>query len=225
MNEPENVRQRYQRRQMQYDPLDQWVCCVRQSVDRAIALQLRRAGMLPVAGKRFLEVGCGTGSNLLHFLRLGFLPELLVGNELIAERVRAARHVLPAALEIVEGDAMALPYAPGSFDIVFQSMVFSSLLDHGFRRRLATKMWDWVRPGGGVLWYDFVYDNPRNPDVRGVRLAEVAELFPHASINTVRVTLAPPIGRRVARHQALYRFLELVPFLRTHVLCWIAKSN
>ena len=42
-------------------------------------------------------------------------------------------------------------------------------------------MWRWVRPGGGVLWYDFTFDNPRNPDVRGVPLARVRELFPHGA--------------------------------------------
>ena len=29
-------------------------------------------------------------------------------------------------------------------------------------------MWAAVKPGGGVLWYDFTVDNPRNADVRGV---------------------------------------------------------
>jgi hypothetical protein len=24
-------------------------------------------------------------------------------------------------------------------------------------------MWALTKPGGGILWYDFVYDNPRNP--------------------------------------------------------------
>ena len=39
-----------------------------------------------------------------------------------------------------------------------------------------------------------------------------------------RITLAPPLARRVARFSpALYTLFNLMPFLRTHRLCWIAK--
>eukprot|EP01034_Spumella_vulgaris_P036309 gene36310-44794_t len=51
--------------------------------------------------------------------------------------------------------------------------LFSSLLDAPFRTALAQQMWQWVAPGGGVLVYDFVVNNPRNPDVQGVPLAEL----------------------------------------------------
>ena len=85
-------------------------------------------------------------------------------------------------------------------------------------------MWRWTKPGGAVLWYDFTVNNPRNPDVRGVPLARVRELFPHGRITTRRVTLAPPISRLVCRvHPAAYGLFNALPWLRTHVLCWIAK--
>ena len=85
-------------------------------------------------------------------------------------------------------------------------------------------MWALVKPGGGVLWYDFVYNNPRNPDVRGVPLKHIRELFPRGKIYSWRITLAPPISRRVTRlHPALYAVFNLFPILRTHVLCWIQK--
>ena len=75
-----------------------------------------------------------------------------------------------------------------------------------------------------MLWYDFTVNNPRNPDVRGVPLARVRELFPHGHITTRRVTLAPPISRLVCRvHPAAYGLFNALPWLRTHVLCWIAK--
>jgi len=226
MSEPENIRRRYRRRAVTYDPFDVWVCLVRQSVERAIVKMFHQARVLPVGNKALLEIGCGSGDNLLHFLRLGFRPENMVGNELIDERASAAQHVLPMALQVVEGDAMSLRYGPASFDIVFQSMVFSSILDDGFRADLAARMWDWVRPGGGILWYDFTYDNPSNSDVRGVRLREVARLFPLGKMRMSRVTLAPPIGRRAAKiHPAIYGILDSLPWLRTHVLCWIAKQG
>jgi hypothetical protein len=88
-------------------------------------------------------------------------------------------------------------------------------------------MWRWLRPGGAVVWYDFAVDNPRNPDVRGVPLARLRALFPEAApIDVRRVTLAPPIARRVCRlHPVLYRVFNALPLLRSHRLVWLGKPG
>ena len=41
--------------------------------------------------------------------------------------------------------------------------------------------------------------NPTNPQTRGVRPAEIRQLFPGCSFKFERITLAPPITRRLAR--------------------------
>lgn len=75
-----------------------------------------------------------------------------------------------------------------------------------------------------MLWYDFTFNNPSNPDVRGVSLKRVRELFPQGRVSVRRVTLAPPISRRVVRvHPAMYGVFNALPLLRTHVLCFIEK--
>lgn len=176
-------------------------------------------------GLKLVDVGCGYGGHLLDFLRFGFAPQNLYGIELLSDRVASARARLPDALKVHEGDASTADVPPASRDIVFQSVVFSSLLDDAFQQDLADRMWSWVRPGGGVLWYDFVYGNPSNSDVRGVPIQRVKTLFPYGRMTVRRVTLAPPISRRVCRvHPAVYHLFNLMPFLRTHVLCWIAKD-
>ena len=225
-DEPAAVAARYARRDVgdRYSPLRPEVCLSRQERQRALVSLLRRHAPQPPAALDVLEVGCGAGDNLLELLALGFAPERLVGNELLPERAAAARRRLPAALALHEGDALALPFAPASFDVVLQSTVFSSLLDDAFQQRLAAAMWRWVRPGGAVLWYDFVFDNPRNADVRGVPLARVRTLFPEAQPHVRRVTLAPPLARAACRiHPALYGVLNALPLLRTHRLVWLAK--
>jgi hypothetical protein len=45
-----------------------------------------------------VEVGCGTGMNLLEFLRLGFRPHNLIEIELLEERVAVAQSVLPGGI-------------------------------------------------------------------------------------------------------------------------------
>jgi hypothetical protein len=83
-----------------------------------------------------------------------------------------------------------------------------------------------TKPGGGVLWYDFCYNNPKNRDVRGVPMRRVRELFPESSPIMRRVTLAPPISRVVTRlSSGLYPMLNALPLLRTHALCWIPKDH
>jgi ubiquinone/menaquinone biosynthesis C-methylase UbiE len=171
------------------------------------------------------EIGCGAGGNLLQFLRLGFLPENLLGIELQSERAAAARSRLPDATSVTNGDALDLELPDGSIDVVFQSLVFSSILDEQFQHALASKMWKLAAPGGGVLWYDFTFDNPANPDVRGVGLKRIRQLFPAAEISAWRLTLAPPVSRRVTRiHPGLYWWLNAFPMLRTHMMCWLRKT-
>lgn len=195
-----------------------------QERQRAMLKLFAWLGWHDLSARRVTEVGCGAGANLLELLRFGFTPESLTGIELLPQRHAQARAVLPAAVTLHLGDALTAGIEPASQDVVLQATVFSSLLDKGFQQALADAMWRWVKPGGGVLWYDFTFDNPRNPDVRGVRLSRVRELFPQGRLRAQRVTLAPPLARALCRlHPALYTAANTVPLLRTHVLCWIGK--
>lgn len=228
MNEPQAVAERYARRSPgdRYSPL-------RPEVDRLLAQRRRvllqllaRSGIRAVDALRLVEVGCGSGGNLLELLQLGFAPQHLTGIELLPERVAHARQRLPAALRLIEGDACEAGVAPGSQHLVLQSTVFSSLLDPAFQQRLADTMWHWLEPGGAVVWYDFTVDNPRNPDVRGVPVARIRSLFPQGRVTARRVTLAPPLARAAcAVHPWLHDALNLLPLLRTHVLAWVAKPR
>jgi SAM-dependent methyltransferase len=197
-----------------------------QERQRAIIQCLLAQGLTDLPSLRVVEVGCGAGGNLLELLRLGFAPEQLCGIELLPERAAQARRCLPAAVSVLEGDASLQPIEPGSCDIVLQSTVFSSLLDDHFQQQLADAMWAWLKPGGGVLWYDFTVNNPRNPDVRGVPLKRLLHLFPTATIrHRRRITLAPPLARPLCRiHPGLYPVANALPFLRTHLAAWLEKK-
>lgn len=226
--EPQAVADRYARRTdpNRYSILNPDVWQTLQERQRGMLRLFSRLGWHDLTGRRVLEVGCGTGGNLLELLRVGFAPRNLAGIELLPERFAQAMQTLPAGVVLMQGDASLIKLPDESEDIVLQSTVFSSLLDAPFQWRLAQTMWRWVRPGGGVLWYDFTVDNPRNPDVRGVPVARIRELFPAGRVQYQRVTLAPPIARRVcALHPSLYPVFNVLPLLRTHVLAWIEKPN
>ena len=226
-SEPDAVAERYARRSDadRYSMLNPDVWMTVQERQRAMLRLFARRGWRDLSSLKVLEVGCGSGTNLVELLRLGFRPEQLTGVELLPQRHAIARAALPAAVTLHQGDAAVLDLPSGSQDVVLASTVFSSLLDAAFQQRLADRMWSWLRPGGGVLWYDFTVDNPRNPDVRGVPLRRLRELFPAATLEATRVTLAPPIARVVSRwHPSLYTLFNSLPMLRTHVLAWLAKT-
>ncbi len=225
-DEPQAVAERYARRVVgdRYNPLRPEVLHARQERERALAALLARHVRRPLADLDVLEVGCGGGDNLLELIRLGCDPARLFGNELLPERAAAARLRLPASVALHEGDTLQMPLPAASFDLVLQYTVFSSILDDAFQAQLAARLWQWLRPGGAVIWYDFTVDNPRNPDVRGVPLARVRALFPQARIDARRITLAPPIARRVAGlHPGACALFNTLPLLRSHRLAWIAK--
>ena len=196
-----------------------------QANERALTGLLRDLADRPLSEYSVLEVGCGEGINLLQLIRLGFDPARLAGNDLRDEALVAARRILPATVRFYSGEASTAEFDTAGFDLVMQSTMFSSILDAGLQQAVAARMWALTRSGGAIVWYDMAYDNPWNPDVRGVPLARIRELFPKGAVSARRVTLAPPLGRRAAAlHPAFYRLLDAMPFLRSHLLCWIAKA-
>lgn len=225
-SEVRKIVERYERRKSlgtsRYSRFNPEIIAGTQERQRALVSLLKNNGVPNLERVDVLEIGCGNGSNLQELLLLGAQPERLTGNDLLPDRLDAARHRLPQATRLYPGDASILPFEAASFDIVYQSTVFSSILDDESQGRLAEAMWRWVRPGGGVLWYDFIVNNPSNPDVRGVPLRRVRRLFPQGRVDVRRVTLAPPISRRV--HPALYHVFNAVPLLRTHILCFVKKT-
>lgn len=171
---------------------------------------------------KVLEIGAGAGANLFFFKNLGLRWENIHANELLPDRFQALKSNFPD-VTAYEGDAFELnPNLNITFDIVFQSTVFTSLLDDNFKQKLADKMWGLLKPGGILLWYDFAFDNPSNKDVKGIKKAEIKKLFRKSkNITFQKVTLAPPIGRKVGK---MYSVFNAFPFLRTHLIAVIEKE-
>jgi ubiquinone/menaquinone biosynthesis C-methylase UbiE len=195
-----------------------------QERERATLTLLERHGLLPLGSRPVLEVGCGTGQWLRDLVRWGAEPEALNGVDLLADRLSQARASCAPSVVLAQASATELPFPTARFDLVLQSTVFTSILDRGVRRAAAQEMLRVLRSGGAVLWYDYYFDNPRNPDVRRVGRRELEALFPGCRMVIERVTLAPPLARLLARHaRPLCEMLAHVPWLRTHYLGLIWK--
>jgi ubiquinone/menaquinone biosynthesis C-methylase UbiE len=191
--------------------------------ESAMASLLRSAGLRSLAGLRILDVGCGGGATLRQYLEYEADPERLWGIDLLPEFVERARSGA-LNLQVVCGTASNLPFPDGSFDFVSQFMLFTSVLESGVKRQIACEIDRVLAPGGRLLWYDFAFNNPSNPDVRGIRLAEVRQLFPGFSMTSRRITLAPPLGRAIGRlGPTTYFLVSKLRFLCTHYLCLLEK--
>lgn len=196
---------------------------VLQGRERALLRLLDEAGIRDLARARILDVGCGGGQELARFLFYGGRQENLVGVELEPSRAAAASRAYPG-LTFVQGNAAALPFAGGSFDLVLQFTVFTSILDPDVRRRAAEEMVRVLRQDGHVLWYDF-WINPFNRSTRGIGLRELRVLFPGCRVRARRVELASPIARATLRLSWLATsVLDALPFLRTNYLALISRQ-
>jgi ubiquinone/menaquinone biosynthesis C-methylase UbiE len=173
-----------------------------------------------ISTAKIMEIGAGEGINLLFFQKSGFKPENIYANDLRPQKASELKLSFPNA-HIHEGDASELPFTE-KFDVCFQSTVFTSILDDDLKQKIADKMLAVTQSNGIILWYDFIYNNPWNKDVKGIKKPEIRKLFSHAKKITFHsVTLAPPLGRRVG---ILYPFVNfLFPFLRTHLIAVIEK--
>jgi SAM-dependent methyltransferase len=183
--------------------------------ERAFIEILRDHELLPLGRRRVLDVGCGVGDGVTRFQALGVPRSSVVGLDLVPERLAKAR-ARHAGVSFIEGNAGALPFADGAFDVVAQSTVFSSILDDGLRAQAAAEMVRVLKPGGVILWYDFRW-NPLNRATRGVGLADLRKLFPDCEVYAKRVTLAPPLARPLAAvSRRAAQALEAFAPLRTH---------
>ena len=226
--EDERVRAAYARRRQsipagRYARTNPFTLCAAHEREEEMAAMFRAEGLTTLAGLRILDVGCGRGDTLRQMIEYGADPELLTGIDLLDENVKRA-HRLSPNLQIICGSASRLPFPDASFDLVLQFTLFTSILNDEVKRSIAAEMTRVLTPGGRILWYDFSFNNPKNPDVRGIGKREIRALFPGLEMKTKRVTLAPPLGRIVAPFSiVLYYLLSRVRPLCTHLLCLLQK--
>lgn len=230
MNELEKIEFRYKRREKsvlknKYSLTHTHILLKVQELEREMIRCLKKHKMLPLNDKKILEIGCGTGQNIIEFIRMGATPENITGNDLLENRLKSAENILPKGVTLIHGDASTLELPYESFDIILQSTVFTSILDDRLKIKIANHIWELLKPDGVILWYDFIHANPYNKDVKAVSIKEIKSLFPYSNISIKRLTLFPFIAESLTKHFYLpYHLLNIFPFLKMHVLCVIKKN-
>jgi 2-polyprenyl-3-methyl-5-hydroxy-6-metoxy-1,4-benzoquinol methylase len=218
MSEIQYIKERYEKRKRYVKKENIYFQYFAKSERELKYLEILSNHRLDLTNINILEIGAGYGDNLLFFHRIGIPWQNIYANELLDERVNILKRNIPLST-IISGNALDLNY-DNHFDIVFQSTVFTSILDKDFKKDLALKMMKMIKKDGIILWYDFKFNNPNNHDVKGVNKSEIKKLFKDAKkIRFYNVTLAPPIGRRINKLYNLFNFC--FPLLRTHLIAVI----
>jgi len=169
-------------------------------------------------------MGCGSGGVMSECLGFGASPENLYGVDLLFDRLLHAHHILPCS-NFANADGQSLPFSSGTFDLVLQYTAISSILDADFRRNICTDMLRVLKPDGMILSYDF-WLNPTNNQTRGLRLREIRSSFPGCQVDYWKITLAPPVARRlVPISWLLSAFLEKLTIFNTHYLVAIRPNH
>ena len=208
-----------------YSPFNQAQLFMKQTRQRVALSLLMRYGFSHLDGCKILEVGCGHGGVLLECLSYGADPSRLCGIDIRFSALEGARRHLPH-LQLTCSDGRDLPFRDGTFGLVLQYTAFSSVLDSGIKIRMASEMLRVLqKPDGLILWYDF-WLNPTNSQTAGIRRAEICRLFPGCGFEFHRITLAPPIARRLVPISWMAAsLLEKLRFLNSHYLVAIRPRN
>ena len=190
----------------------------RMVADRDNALiALIKASTSPGPVPRIIDVGCGAADLAVCAHEAG-VPGTWSGVDLLTSEIAEARKRAPWG-EWLVASADELPFPAHSFDIAVASTLFSSLPSSRLSRAVAGEIGRVLRPGGWLVWYDLGYDNPWNPAVHGVRLGDIHALFPGWLAELQRISLLPPLTRRLGRATRwLYPLLHAQPYLRSHLV-------
>lgn len=190
----------------------------------ALLRALLQAGVKQMSNKRILEIGCGSGRVLLEYLAAGAQQHNLFGIDILQKPLFAAQKRLPnTSFACCNGEY--LPFPTGHFDLVLQYTAFTSILVDAVKNNMAKEALRVLKPQGIIVWYDF-WTNPTNKQTRGIRAAEIRNLFPNCEYRIQKITLAPPITRRlVPRFTLVAYILEALSIFNSHQLAIIRQKS
>lgn len=136
-------------------------------------------------GEKVLDLGAGTGISTVDLSRSGAFA---VGADISLGMLGVGRRVRPQ-VPLVAGDALALPFADGSFDAVTISFALRNVKDTGAALQEMARV---TKPGGRLVICEFAH--PSVPVFRTIYLQYLMRSL-------------PSVARRVASNPDAYVYL------------------
>jgi len=165
-----------------------------------------------------LNVGCGTGADLFYLLRIGCRPGNITAVDVQKERLDSARSIY-STVNFVCCDASKMTFPDATFDLLFESTMFSTLPDEIVSSEIAAEMVRVCKPGGYLLLLDWRIQKPYDTSYRALTKRRLSKLFELDSkteiVGVYPGALVPPVGRFLSAYLPGLYFLvaSLMPFL------------
>jgi len=168
--------------------------------------------------RRYLEVGCGDGEGLLEVARAGLGLTEIMGIDRFLNPV--LRTTLPGSgVDVVCADALRLPFASASFDVLAQCMLLTSVTASRSRSQVARELVRVIRPGGCVVSLDLRYPALGRSGRVTLGLRGLRRLFSGMDLVTTSThAVLPPLARMLAGSERACDMLGAIPVLRTYRL-------
>jgi ubiquinone/menaquinone biosynthesis C-methylase UbiE len=176
-----------------------------------------------------LDVGCGSGASWYQLFRLGVAPANASGIDLQGDRVGKLKDLYPQA-RTIQGDACAIPFGDGTFDLVYESTIFATLSDDDVRKGVASEMVRVCRDNGYLLLIDWRVGKFWDKRSHALNKKELKRLFgvgeSCAFIAVADGALIPPVGRMISRYASQLYFLiaRIFPMLVGQVAYLLQKQ-
>lgn len=180
------------------------------------------------ATAKVLDVGCGGGGDAYQLLRVGYLPNNIIGIDVQPDRLDCAKQLYPS-MRFFQTDATSMDFVGGEFDLVFESTMFATLTDDAVSLRIASEMLRVCKPGGYVLLVDWWTPKHGDKSYKALTKSRLAKLFKLGEDARLLVVchgaLVPPVGRFLSAQLpgAYFAVARLFPFLVGQVAYLIQK--
>ncbi len=124
---------------------------------------------------QILDVGCGYGAWLRNLVEIGAAPQNCVGIDLSDSRLSVARQK-NMSIRWQRENVASMPFTDGSFDLVLQVLLFSSILDPVTRLSAAREIRRVLKTDGYILWIDL--SGGKLLDLISISFADIIKYFP-----------------------------------------------
>ena len=159
---------------------------------------------------RIIDIGCGSASQLISLVSLGFNQDNLFGIDINKIDINFAKKNYPL-LNLSCQDATNLEFKNNYFDLTYESTLFVQITDNKVSQRIANEMIRITKKGGYLILFDWRYGKFNNSNFLACNKRRIKELFKvDKSTKLIAIEkgmLIPPIGRFLSKNMSSIYFV------------------
>lgn len=175
---------------------------------------------------KFLDIGCGNGNFELSLLKFGIHHNNIYGVDLSFHRLLKFNTSFPK-ITVINNNAMYLPFNNQVFDVVFQRVVFSSILDDNICYCISGEMLRVLKKNGIIIWYDSYGGKKMSKYTRSYIEKDINNFFPNCTYKFKKIIPHSQITFRLAKYSWLACDIisKLFPFFNCMQFAVIKNRN